>query len=104
MYVRIIFHILPTSYPKTAEIIEKRLPPPTPQERMESDQDGHPARVKPRRGGRRELNSLIFVACLFNSPCIEKLSVYEIVSGAEGVKLRSLSSSRWTFTSSAFSK
>ncbi|MBE0524438.1 MAG: hypothetical protein IBX40_08940 [Methanosarcinales archaeon] len=35
--------------PKPAEIIEKRLPAPTPQEQAESDQDGHLGRVN-RRG------------------------------------------------------
>ncbi|MBE0524439.1 MAG: hypothetical protein IBX40_08945 [Methanosarcinales archaeon] len=39
--------------PKTADSIEKRLPPPTPQDRAESDQDGHPDKVKTRRGGKR---------------------------------------------------
>jgi|GEM_PF-6660150 len=32
--------------PQTADSIEKRLPPPTTQEQAESDQDGHPDRVK----------------------------------------------------------
>jgi len=32
--------------PSTARSIEKRQPPPTPQDQAESDQEGHPARVK----------------------------------------------------------
>jgi len=35
-----------SSHQKTARIIEKHLPAPTPQDRAKSDQDGHPARVK----------------------------------------------------------
>jgi len=37
--------------PQTADSIKKHLPAPSPQDRAESDQDGHPSRVK-RSGGR----------------------------------------------------
>jgi len=40
-------------HPRTTRPIEKRLPPPTPQEQAESDQDGHPGKVKAKGGGRR---------------------------------------------------
>jgi len=39
--------------PQTADSIKKHLPAPSPQDRAESDQDGHPARVKVREGSLR---------------------------------------------------
>ncbi len=44
---------IPTSHPKPAGIIEKRLPAPLTTRAGGADRDGHPCGVKVRGGGRR---------------------------------------------------